>query len=64
MCLTWASVAHERFRNEDFAKFNAREEDVRVMQSQYKQMQMRIESMEKLQADFEENARYVKAWYT
>ena len=30
------------------------------MQSQYKQMQMRLESMEGVKAEMEDNARYLK----
>jgi flagellar biosynthesis chaperone FliJ len=45
-------------RDEDFAKFNERENDIKLIQSQYKQMEMRLESTEKNQEELEENARY------
>jgi len=48
-------------RDEDFAKFNNRENDIKLMQSQYKQMEMRLESMEKTQEGFEETNRYGSA---
>lgn len=48
-----------RYRDEDFKRFNDREEEVKLMQSQYKQMQMRLESMEGMQAEMEDHARYV-----
>jgi len=45
-------------RDEDFAKFNDRENDFKLMKSQYKQMEMRLESMEKTQEELEQNGRY------
>ena len=48
-----------RFRDEDFRRFNNREDEVKLMQSQYKQMQMRLESMQGMQAEMEDNARYI-----
>ena len=48
-----------RYRDEDFQRFNNRENEIKLMQSQYKQMQMRLESMEGVKAELEENARYL-----
>jgi len=48
-----------RYRDEDFKRFNNREDEVKLMQSQYKQMQMRLLSMEGVQAEMEDNARYI-----
>ncbi|KIM49478.1 hypothetical protein M413DRAFT_109137 [Hebeloma cylindrosporum] len=47
----------QRLWDEDFAKFNDRENDIKLMQSRYKQMEMRLESLEKTQEEMEENAR-------
>ena len=47
------------YRDEDFQRFNSRENDIKLMQSQYKQMQMRLESMEGVRAELEENSRYL-----
>lgn len=44
-------------RDEDFAKFKEQEQDIGVMRSQYKQMEMRLESMEQAQVKSEELAR-------
>ncbi|KAF9566237.1 hypothetical protein CPC08DRAFT_703975 [Agrocybe pediades] len=41
----------------DFAKFKDREQDLQDMQSRYRQMEMRTESLEKIQAESEERAR-------
>ena len=48
-----------RYRDEDFQRFNNRENEIKLMQSQYKQMQMRLESMEGVKAELEDNARYI-----
>ena len=48
-----------RYRDEDFQRFNNRENEVKLMQSQYKQMQMRLESVEGVKAEMEDNARYL-----
>ena len=48
-------------RDEDFAKFNNRENDIKLMQTQHKQMEMRLESMEKTQEGLEETTRYESA---
>jgi hypothetical protein len=45
------------YRDEDFAKFNERETDMKLMQSQYQQMKIRLDTMEKIQEEMEENAR-------
>ena len=47
------------YRDEDFQRFNNRENEVKLMQSQYKQMQMRLESMEGVKAELEDNSRYL-----
>ena len=47
------------YRDEDFRRFNQREDDIKLMQSQYRQMQMRLESMEGVKAELEDNARYL-----
>ncbi|KAF8955458.1 hypothetical protein BDZ97DRAFT_1857834 [Flammula alnicola] len=47
----------QRLWDDDFAKFNEREGDIKLMQSQYKQMQIRLESMEKIQTEMEDGAR-------
>lgn len=44
-------------RDEDFAKFNERETDMKLMQSQYQQMKIRLATMEKIQEEMDENAR-------
>lgn len=44
-------------RDEDFAKFNERETDMKLVQSQHQQMKIRLESMEKIQEESEENSR-------
>jgi hypothetical protein len=49
-----------RYREQDFKRFNDREDEIKSMQSQYKQMQMRLESMEGVQAEMEDNARYYR----
>jgi len=49
---------HNELRNEDLAKFNAREAEVKLIQTQHKQMQMRLLSAEKAYAGLEENTRY------
>ncbi|KAG6805673.1 hypothetical protein H0H93_004299, partial [Arthromyces matolae] len=41
----------------DFAKFNERKERMDLMQSQYQQMKMQLESYQQLQADAENSAR-------
>ncbi|KAH9484023.1 Tuberous sclerosis 1 protein-like protein [Psilocybe cubensis] len=43
--------------DEDFAKFKEQENDISVMRSQYKQMTLRLESMEAAQVELEELAR-------
>lgn len=58
--LSWySSGTLLRYRDEDFQKFNSREDEVKLMQSQYKQMQMRLESVEGVKAEMEDNARYL-----
>ncbi|CAA7265382.1 unnamed protein product [Cyclocybe aegerita] len=47
----------QRLWDEDFAKFNAREQEIQDMKTQYKQMQLRLESMERAGEGMEENAR-------
>lgn len=47
----------ELIRNDDFAKFTEREGDIKLMQNQYRQMQMRLESMEQTQLEMQDNAR-------
>ncbi len=49
---------HNELRDEDLAKFSAREEEVKLIQTQHKQMEMRLLSAEKTYAGLEENARY------
>ncbi|KAF8810127.1 hypothetical protein BYT27DRAFT_7186996 [Phlegmacium glaucopus] len=50
-------IKNQKLWDEDFKRFNSREEEVKLMQSQYRQMQMRLESMEGVQAEMEDNAR-------
>lgn len=45
-------------RDADFVKFNDRAEEISLMQSRYRQLEMRLESYEKTQAEMEDNARY------
>ena len=54
-------LGSRQLRDEDFAKFNNRENDIKLMQSQHKQMEMRLESMEKTQEGLEETTRYGSA---
>lgn len=46
-------------RDADFQKFNARGEEIELMKSRYRQMEMRLESYEKTQEMMEDNARSV-----
>ncbi|KDR81843.1 hypothetical protein GALMADRAFT_221714 [Galerina marginata CBS 339.88] len=50
-------VKVQKMWDEDFAKFNDSENDIKTMQSQFKQMSMRLESMEKAQEESEDLAR-------
>ncbi|KAF9533539.1 hypothetical protein CPB83DRAFT_480311 [Crepidotus variabilis] len=43
--------------DQDFQTFNAREEDIKLMQAQYKQMQMRVDCLEKTQIESDDTAR-------
>lgn len=47
-------------RDEDFARFNQRENEIKDMQTQFKQMQLKLSSMEEAQLGLEDRARYVK----
>lgn len=47
------------FRNDDFTKFDERAYEVDELKTQNKQLQMRLESLESMQAQLEENARQV-----
>lgn len=53
----YASRINTPFRDDDFAKFNEQEGDIKLMQNQYKQMQLRLESMEQSQLEMQDNAR-------
>jgi len=48
------------FRDEDFARFNQREDEIKAMQTQFKQMQLKLSSMEGAQLELEDQARYGK----
>ncbi|KAJ7582870.1 hypothetical protein C8J56DRAFT_955946 [Mycena floridula] len=50
----------QRLWDEDFARFNARGEEMQQMQSLYKQMAMRLESYEKVHGEMEESARALR----
>ena len=50
------------FRDDDFQKFTQREEEIKLMRSQYRQMEMRLESYEKTHEEMEDVARSV--YYT
>ena len=43
-----------KHRDEDFKKFNEREEQMVLMKSQYRQMELRLDSYKKTQAEAEE----------
>jgi hypothetical protein len=45
------------FRDNDFQKFNARGEEIQLMKSQYRKMEMRLESYEKTQEQMDDQAR-------
>ncbi|KAF9069849.1 hypothetical protein BDP27DRAFT_1264348 [Rhodocollybia butyracea] len=47
----------QRLWDADFDKFKRRGEDIDIMQSRWKQMQMRLESLEKTQLEMEDQAR-------
>ena len=47
-------------RDEDFARFNQRENEIKDMQTQFKQMQLKLSSMVEAQLGLEDRARYVK----
>jgi hypothetical protein len=59
LCLVGTVRVLSTYRDEDFQRFNNRENEIRLMQSQYKQMQMRLESMEGMKAEMEDNLRYL-----
>lgn len=44
-------------RDEDFARFNERGEQITIMQSHFKQMELRLESYEKTQAEMDAQIR-------
>lgn len=46
-------------RDDDFAKFNDRGEQIALMRNQYQQMKMQLESFEKTQAEMDDSARWV-----
>lgn len=47
-------------RDDDFQKFNGRGEELEFMKSKYRQMEMRLETYEKLHAEMDDGARLVK----
>lgn len=47
----------QRLWDDDFAKFNDQASQISLMQSQYRQLEMRLESHEKTQAKMEDSAR-------
>jgi hypothetical protein len=51
-------ILSNRFRDEDFARFNQREDDIKIMQSQFKQMQLKLSSAEEAHLELEDQARY------
>lgn len=52
-------VLRYTYRDEDFRKFNERADQMEIMRSEYKKMEMRLESYEKTQVELEEDARFV-----
>jgi hypothetical protein len=56
-CVPCVLLIHYTTRDDDFRKFNDRADQIQVMKSQNKQMEMHLESYEKSQAQLEENAR-------
>lgn len=46
-------------RDEDFHKFNERGKEAEIMKSQYRQMEIRLKSLERTQAEMDDNARSV-----
>jgi hypothetical protein len=48
------------FRDEDFARFNQREDEIQAMRTQFKQTQLKMFSMEEAQLGLENQARYGK----
>ncbi|KAF8638866.1 hypothetical protein AX17_001922 [Amanita inopinata Kibby_2008] len=50
-------IKMQRLWDEDFARFNERGEQMSMMQSHFKQMQLRLESYEKTQVEMDANVR-------
>ncbi|EDR10962.1 uncharacterized protein LACBIDRAFT_293458 [Laccaria bicolor S238N-H82] len=50
-------VKIQRLWDEDFHKFNERGQEAEIMKSQYRQMEIRLESLERTQAEMDDNAR-------
>lgn len=48
-------------RDDDFQKFNDRAEEMQLMKSQYRQMEMRLESYEKTYEQMDDTARWVNS---
>ena len=46
-------------RDADFSKFNDRGEELKLMKTQYKQMELRLQCLHESEARLEENARSV-----
>jgi len=44
-------------RDEDFAKFNRRGEEIAMIRNQYQEMKLQLESYEKTQAEMDDAAR-------
>lgn len=53
------TVCHVHARDGDFQKFNDRGEEMLLMKSQYRKMEMRLESYDKTQEQMEDSARSV-----
>lgn len=49
-------------RDADFQKFNARGEEIELIKSKYKQMEMLLESHDQARDKLEDEARWVTRW--
>ncbi|KAF7984045.1 hypothetical protein HWV62_17573 [Athelia sp. TMB] len=50
-------IKMQRLWDDDFQKFNARGEELDLMKSKYRQMEMRLETYEKIHAEMDDSAR-------
>jgi hypothetical protein len=53
----WKDSLNGRFRDSDFQKFTDRGEEIQLMKSQYRKMEMRLESYQKTNEQMDDQAR-------